>query len=683
MKYTQDGRLICNETDLAVLHRAAERGKAWGNISLYTSDEPAGLPPIPSVQVFVLLFLHPQTYQSYLGGLQEVMKISNDSADYYFTRTIDTELRKPRRIVTPFPYLMALQRWILRNILDRLEVSPVSFAYRKGVSLADNAAPHLGKRRLVKLDIRHFFESISSGKVYTVFEEAGYAKPIATLLTKLCTLRGCLPQGAPTSPALANLVMRRFDARMNTYCLEHGISYTRYSDDLTFSADEMDAGALIRFARSALREEGFALNFEKIRVLGAGAQHRVCGLVVNEKLSVPKAYRKKLRQEMYYLSKYPIQEHIRRLNDPKYMERDGTVRTEYYLRNLLGRLQYVNQFPHTEEFRRYASIVLRLLCCMEIHPENPACSGYLFGGEEELERETIIVAATAVREPDKLLSLLIPGSAQVVQRLVAEGKLRGTESSGYRIKDVRLMHLVSSQGWEYKRFAYERTLRLLKEPAVRKQTETIDLLSEYLEMLSYDRDFPYGKFNELDHAISGWRRRRCRERWEKEKLRPDTVALEAEEPTREESAVLCVLSLFPDGVTESFLFAAFGKLLLVVERLTVQGWLEWGMSNGTSHLALRPEGFMRFFASDMSVWAWRKMSHICDALLDENVRTIATDGETLALAVYVLRQFFRMPGIPEETAALCMDTFHEYMQRAFQILRHRREPIKGDNSCTT
>ena len=78
MKYTQDGRLICNETDLAVLHRAAGRGKAWGNISLYTSDEPAGLPPIPSAQVFVLLSLHPQTYQSYLGGLQEVMKISND-----------------------------------------------------------------------------------------------------------------------------------------------------------------------------------------------------------------------------------------------------------------------------------------------------------------------------------------------------------------------------------------------------------------------------------------------------------------------------------------------------------------------------------------------------------------------------------------------------------------------------
>lgn len=286
MKYTQDGRLICNETDLAVLHRAAERGKAWGNLSVYASDVPAGLPPIPSAQAFVLLSLHPLSYGSYLSALQKVMKISNDSAEYYFTRTIDSELRKPRRIVTPFPYLMALQRWILRNILDRLEVSPVSFAYRKGVSLADNAAPHLGKRRLVKLDIRHFFESISSGKVYTVFEETGYAKPIATLLTKLCTLRGCLPQGAPTSPALANLVMRRFDAGMNTYCLEHGISYTRYSDDLTFSADEMDAGALIRFARSALREEGFALNFEKIRVLGAGAQHRVCGLVVNEKLSV-------------------------------------------------------------------------------------------------------------------------------------------------------------------------------------------------------------------------------------------------------------------------------------------------------------------------------------------------------------------------------------------------------------
>ena len=99
-----------------------------------------------------------------------------------------------------------------------------------------------------------------------MFAEAGYDKPVATLLAKLCTLRGHLPQGAPSSPALANLVMGRFDEIVCAYCDERGIIYTRYSDDLTFSADRMDIAGLLRFVRATLKAEGFLL-------LDSGAQY--------------------------------------------------------------------------------------------------------------------------------------------------------------------------------------------------------------------------------------------------------------------------------------------------------------------------------------------------------------------------------------------------------------------------
>ena len=88
------------------------------------------------------------------------------------------------------------------------------------------------------------------------------------------------------------------------------------------------------------------MNSKKIRVLGPGARHQVCCIVTNEVLSVPKSYRRKLRQEVYFLQKSTLAEHIRRMNDPKFIDFDGSIRTDYYLRNLLGRLQFVEQIRH-------------------------------------------------------------------------------------------------------------------------------------------------------------------------------------------------------------------------------------------------------------------------------------------------------------------------------------------------
>ena len=225
MQYKKNGQVSCNAVDLAVLHQETQKGKTWATPEAFLNAPHREIPYIPSVQIFVLLAFQPQDETDYSYRLRQTLKISNDTGAFYSERTLFDRSRseKCRKISTPHPTLMKLQRWILRNILEQLEVSPVSFAYRKGVCLKDNAAPHVGKKQMVKADISHFFETVSYGKVYGGFAEAGYDKPVATLLAKLCTLRGHLPQGAPSSPALANLVMGRFDEIVCAYCDERGI----------------------------------------------------------------------------------------------------------------------------------------------------------------------------------------------------------------------------------------------------------------------------------------------------------------------------------------------------------------------------------------------------------------------------------------------------------------------------
>ena len=132
-------------------------------------------------------------------------------------------------------------------------------------------------------------------------------------MTNLCCFREALPQGAPTSPTISNLVMASFDESMGGWCEERQISYTRYCDDMTFSG-EFDPGMVIRKVSAYLEQMGMVLNRKKTRVYTRGSRQEVTGLTVNERVQVPRFYRKKLRQEWYYCKKYGVKEHIKALS---------------------------------------------------------------------------------------------------------------------------------------------------------------------------------------------------------------------------------------------------------------------------------------------------------------------------------------------------------------------------------
>ena len=261
--------------------------------------------------------------------------VSNNISKHYRKVSLPKKSGGYRNLSVPDEVLKSIQRRIADVLLIHSPTSRYAKAYRFGSSILRNAKHHVGKQVVLKLDILHFFDSIRYSTVKDkVFPEEIYAEPLRILLTMLCYHKDALPQGAPSSPAITNIILYEFDEYIGQWCRERNIAYTRYCDDMTFSGN-FDPAEVIRFVKSELRELGFLLNGQKTKVQRPGQQQTVTGIVVNEKLSIPADYRRKLRQELYYCRKFGIQEHLRKtgLGIPE----------ETYRMQLLGKVNYVLQ----------------------------------------------------------------------------------------------------------------------------------------------------------------------------------------------------------------------------------------------------------------------------------------------------------------------------------------------------
>ena len=272
--------------------------------------------------------------------------LSNNYINNYKIIKVKKKNGKMRTIYVPAYALKKVQRKILHNVLEKYELSVYAKAYRKGISLIDNAKGHLNKKVILKLDIYKFFDNISFEEVYGVFRKK-YSKNVSVLLANLCTYAGFLPQGTPTAAYLSNLVLKDFDYLVGQWCEEKNIVFTRYSDDMTFSGD-FDIKDLITFLKSALSKYGFRLNYDKIFVIAKHKKQKVTGLVVNKKINVEKEYRKKIRQEIYYIQRFGLKDHLRIL---------GFKDKEKYLNSLRGRINFVYFVTKSKEFLEYRDYV--------------------------------------------------------------------------------------------------------------------------------------------------------------------------------------------------------------------------------------------------------------------------------------------------------------------------------------
>lgn len=233
-----------------------------------------------------------------------------------------------RAIWAPLPQLKAAQRWILHNVVERLPVHGAVHGFFAGRSTITNAERHGESRVVLKMDVRDFFPTVTLPRVKGVFRKAGYREQVATLLALLCTESPrevveengktwyvalgprCLPQGAPTSPAITNALCLRLDQRLTGLARRYGWRYTRYADDMTFSlpaghAGKPHLGAVIGLVQRVVKAEGFEVHPDKTRVSRGGGRQAVTGLVVNGERGprVPRKLRRQLRAAAHNLAR--------------------------------------------------------------------------------------------------------------------------------------------------------------------------------------------------------------------------------------------------------------------------------------------------------------------------------------------------------------------------------------------
>jgi RNA-directed DNA polymerase len=253
---------------------------------------------------------------------------------HYHAFTIPKRSGGLRSIWAPNRRLKQIQRWIHREVVERLPVHGAAHGFLAGRSIKSNAAVHAGATTIVKVDLKDFFPTVTYARVRGVFRKAGYREQVATLLALLCTeaprrvleIDGkthylalgprCLPQGAPTSPGLTNTLCQRLDRRLVGLAKKYGWRYTRYADDLTFSLPATHQGpprlgALLGGVAMIAAGEGFVVHPDKTRVSRAGGRQQVTGLVVNGEQGprVARETKRQIRAALHNLARgKPLQE---------------------------------------------------------------------------------------------------------------------------------------------------------------------------------------------------------------------------------------------------------------------------------------------------------------------------------------------------------------------------------------
>lgn len=240
-----------------------------------------------------------------------------------------------REIMAPQGELKYIQKWVYINILLKYQLTENCTSFRKKRSIYDNAKPHERKKFILKIDLLKFYDTITEERIFGVFKAMGYVENLSFALARICTAEhsrdfwnsipgdnaktlieliekkpAILPQGAPTSPTLANIVANRMDKRFAKLGKIRDFEYTRYADDLTFSSNNFNSLPSVGFIKDIITEEGFFINPKKTKLFKAGGKQYVTGLTVTHGVNVSKRYRKNIFQHLYYAKKFGPRDHL-------------------------------------------------------------------------------------------------------------------------------------------------------------------------------------------------------------------------------------------------------------------------------------------------------------------------------------------------------------------------------------
>lgn len=238
----------------------------------------------------------------HLGVAQEELKALVLHIDRSYSPPIphQTAHNKIRFLYKPKKRLKTVQRLIHNKILSQIPLPASIHCYRKRRSIVTNAREHIGQQVVAKLDIKDFFPSVRPRLVYDLFTALGCAPDVARLFTKLTTYQGEFPQGAPTSPMIANLILAHtgLQARLKGLCDQHGFTLTIYGDDITVSGRSYIEEFMRLFCK-IVQQCGFSVKLEKVQFQTAQERQIVTGVVVNKKPNIKREDRRQLRAVLH------------------------------------------------------------------------------------------------------------------------------------------------------------------------------------------------------------------------------------------------------------------------------------------------------------------------------------------------------------------------------------------------
>mgnify|MGYP006424314441 CR=1 FL=1 len=292
----------------------------------------------------------------------EIKRIIKNRRYHYSFYLIKKKKNGYRKIVSPHTPIKFLQDWIKINILDKIDIHPSATGFVKGKSILNNAKAHENSDVILNLDLENFFESITERRVYGIFASLGYCKNLCVEFAKICTVKiakdkyeklseleqeyfedlykskeSVLVQGASTSPCLSNLICKRLDYRLSALANKNGINYSRYADDITFSGIE-DNLPSISLLRKIIKEEDLSINWNKYGKYKKGQKQLVTGLLIDNKVRVPKKFKKEIYRHLYFCKKYGALSHFNRIAPGKGYRREW----------ILGKILYVNSIEPDE-----------------------------------------------------------------------------------------------------------------------------------------------------------------------------------------------------------------------------------------------------------------------------------------------------------------------------------------------
>ena len=244
-----------------------------------------------------------------VNHLHQILKLNEIKSDCYHQFEIYSK-GKSRIITAPSQPLKLRQRWILKEILEHIPINQCCHGFVQHRSIKTNAQLHVGKEYILCMDIHNFFPSINIQQVFEVFHNIGYTTDVSWELSRLCTYESKLPQGAPTSPFLANIIFNSIDKQIQNAISKLNVTYTRYADDLTFSSTN-NLEFIIPLISQILSDNGFEINTHKTHLMTTPHRKLVTGLIVTDTIKIPKYYKRKFNQELFYCENYGVASHLK------------------------------------------------------------------------------------------------------------------------------------------------------------------------------------------------------------------------------------------------------------------------------------------------------------------------------------------------------------------------------------